>query len=95
VEVVLTVQAVAAPPAGRAARVVREEERTMKVKIEGSVKEAALSEYRCRDFVSLSFFVDGKPVALSDTFSLAYRLVDADPWEKEILKAWGYKLEGL
>jgi hypothetical protein len=83
------------PSALRAAPGTRDKERKMKVKVEGRVKDAALSEYRCRDFVSLSFFVDGKPVALSDTVSDRYELVDADAREREMLRSWGYRVQGL
>ena len=67
----------------------------MRVKIDGRLKDASVSEYRCRDFVSLSFFVDGKPVPLADTVSRTYELIDASRREKEMLKCWGYKLAGL
>lgn len=67
----------------------------MKVKINGHVMDANLSEYRCNDFVSLSFFVDGKPVHLSDTVTCQYELVDAEPQEIEMLRCWGYRLIGL
>jgi len=67
----------------------------MKVKVEGRVRDASLAEYRCRDFVSLSFVVDGEAVALCDTVSYQYQLVDADPKEKEMLRSWGYRMKGL
>ncbi|MBD3392649.1 MAG: hypothetical protein GF418_11205 [Chitinivibrionales bacterium] len=67
----------------------------MRVKVEGAVKQAAVSEYRCRDFVSLSFFVDGKPVPLASTVTRDYELVDADAREKEMLRCWGYRIQGL
>jgi hypothetical protein len=67
----------------------------MKVKVEGVVKEATLSEYRCRDFVSLSFSVDGAPVSLSDTAANCYSLVEANTEEKEMLRGFGFRIEGL
>jgi hypothetical protein len=67
----------------------------MKVKVEGRELEASVAEYRCRDFVSATFFINGIQVALADTVSRQYRVVEATPRERELLKSWGYRLEGL
>ena len=67
----------------------------MKVRVEGRVQDATVSEYRCRDFVSLSFYVDGKPVPLAETVSHQYHVLDASAQEREMLRCWGYRLEGL
>ncbi|MBD3392326.1 MAG: hypothetical protein GF418_09680 [Chitinivibrionales bacterium] len=67
----------------------------MKVKVEGREFNAKVAEYRCRDFVTATFFIDGTPVPLADTVGGQYRLVEATPREREILKCWGYRLDGL
>jgi hypothetical protein len=67
----------------------------MKVKVEGKEFEASVAEYRCRDFVSATFFINGIQVPLSDTVGRQYMVVEASNREREILKSWGYRLEGL
>jgi len=73
----------------------REEGDFMKVKVEGRELEASVAEYRCRDFVSATFFINGMQVGLSDTMGRHYKIVEATAREREILKCWGYQLEGL
>lgn len=67
----------------------------MVVKVEGKEKVGVISEYRCRDFVSAAFYLDGEFIPLTDTVGGQYRLVEADAGEREMLKCWGYRLEGL
>ena len=67
----------------------------MKVMVGNIEKDAEISEYRCRDFVSASLFVDGQQVPLSETVTQQYKLVEASDREKEVLKGWGYRLDGL
>ena len=55
----------------------------MKVKVDGTVRDASVSEYRCRDFVTLSFFIDGRKFPLSDTVSARLKLVSASDRERE------------
>ncbi|MBD3315146.1 MAG: hypothetical protein GF344_05120 [Chitinivibrionales bacterium] len=67
----------------------------MKVVVEGKEKKARLEEYRCSDFVAVSLYVDEEFVPLSDTFANQYHLVEANMREREMLKGWGYRLEGF
>jgi hypothetical protein len=67
----------------------------MRVKVEGRELEAEVAEYRCRDFVSATFFINGMQVGLADTVGRQYKIIEATQREREILKSWGYRLEGL
>lgn len=67
----------------------------MRLMVENREKPGEISEYRCRDFVSATLYIDGEPVPLSDTVGGRYRLVEATHREREVLKCWGYQLEGL
>jgi hypothetical protein len=67
----------------------------MKVVVEGREKNARLEEYRCSDFVAVSLYIEEELIPLPDTFSQQYRLVEASGREREMLRGWGYRLEGL
>jgi hypothetical protein len=67
----------------------------MIIAIEGHEKDAKVSENRYSDFVAITLYVEGRLVPLPDTFSRQYRVVEATSREREMLKCWGYKLEGL
>jgi hypothetical protein len=67
----------------------------MRVRLEWQELEACVAEYRCRDFVSATFFINGIEVPLADTIGRHYQVVDASQRERELLKCWCYNLEGL
>jgi hypothetical protein len=67
----------------------------MRVVVEGREKDARLEEYRCSDFVAVTLYVDEELIPLPETFSQRYRLIEASRREREMLRGWGYRLEGL
>lgn len=67
----------------------------MTVRFEGREMEASVADYRCSDFFAINLYVGRRLVALPDTFTGQYELVDATPREREMLRSWGYRLAGL
>ncbi len=64
----------------------------MKVKVDGRETPAEVHEYRCRDFVSAEFYVNGKAVGLAETLSENYELTEASDRERELLACWGFRI---
>ena len=69
--------------------------KVMKIAVEGKEYDATVAEYRCRQFVSATFFINGVQVGPAETAGQRYKIVHASPREREILKCWGYRIEGL